>query len=203
MKKYLSVMTSHSLFFSLSHRGILELSGEDRFSFLQGLISADIESVTDTRAVWAALLTPQGKVLHDFFIIKYGDTLLLEVERAHMDALRARLLRYKLRAHVRIEICTERAVFGHLAPCQIRVTRSHRPVTSAGFRAYRAWLFSTLVLQKAEHVLSPLPPISHPMERQQKISPRGSANASAADFRTAVAILSPKKAFSSSMVLRN
>lgn len=109
-------MTAAPLFFALHHRGVLELSGEDRFSFLQGLISVNAESITENHAVWTALLTPQGKVLHDFFIVAQGETLFLETERSQMETLQTRLLRYKLRARVKIEVCTDHNVFGHLFP---------------------------------------------------------------------------------------
>ena len=55
-----------SAFTILQDRGLLTVGGSDRSSFLQGLISNDIDRVTKNCAIWAALLTPQGKYLHDF-----------------------------------------------------------------------------------------------------------------------------------------
>ena len=57
----------------LESRGIMSVGGEDRTTFLQGLISNDIDRVAADRAIWAALLTPQGKYLHDFFVAGIGD----------------------------------------------------------------------------------------------------------------------------------
>ena len=88
----------------LEDRGVLALTGDDARSFLQGLISNDINKVTPTHAIHAALLTPQGKYLHDFFIAETADgTLLLDGERARLDDLTKRLKLYKLRAKVTIE----------------------------------------------------------------------------------------------------
>ena len=50
----------------LEDRGLVTVGGEDSADFLQGLISNDIKKVSPDRAIWAALLTPQGKYLHDF-----------------------------------------------------------------------------------------------------------------------------------------
>ena len=60
--------------FPLADRGIVSVSGEDARSFLQGLITNDIEKVSET-LIYAALLTPQGKFLFDFFIVEYKDRL--------------------------------------------------------------------------------------------------------------------------------
>lgn len=88
----------------LEDRGVLALTGDDARTFLQGLISNDINKVTPTQAIHAALLTPQGKYLHDFFIVETADgTLLLDGERARLDDLAKRLKLYKLRAKVTIE----------------------------------------------------------------------------------------------------
>jgi tRNA-modifying protein YgfZ len=84
----------------LEDRGFVVVSGDDRQAFLQGLISNDVAKVTPTHAVHAALLTAQGRYLHDFFIVDQGDRLLLDCERARADDLRKRLSLYKLRSKV-------------------------------------------------------------------------------------------------------
>ena len=75
----------------LEDRGVLALGGTDRRSFLQGIVSNDVEKLGPGRVVHAALLTPQGKYLHDFFIVDTGDTLALDCERARIDDLTRRL----------------------------------------------------------------------------------------------------------------
>ncbi|MGI9498427.1 MAG: YgfZ/GcvT domain-containing protein [Geminicoccaceae bacterium] len=83
-------------------RGVLAIEGDEARSFLQGLISNDIENVRPDRAIYAALLTPQGKCLFDFFIAEQGSLLLLDVEADRLPALAQRLTMYKLRAKVDI-----------------------------------------------------------------------------------------------------
>lgn len=88
----------------LEDRGVLAISGDDARTFLQGLISNDINKVSATHAIHAALLTPQGKYLHDFFIAEApGGGLLMDCERARLEDLAKRLKLYKLRAKVTIE----------------------------------------------------------------------------------------------------
>ena len=87
-------------FTELAERGLLTVAGEDRRAFLQGLISNDIEKVAPSRAIYAALLTAQGKYLHDFFVAERDDTLILDGEAARLADLQRRLALYKLRAKV-------------------------------------------------------------------------------------------------------
>ncbi len=88
--------------FVMLNRGVLALSGEEARSFLQGLISNDVDKVAPGRAIYAALLTPQGKCLFDFFIAEHDGRLLLDVESDRVTALAQRLTMYKLRAQVDI-----------------------------------------------------------------------------------------------------
>ncbi len=91
--------------FSLSpHRSVIAIGGPDRVDFLQGLISNDTTKVAPGRAIWAALLTPQGRFLNDMFVADGGDdTLLLETERERAAALAKKLSLYKLRSKVTVE----------------------------------------------------------------------------------------------------
>ncbi len=81
---------------------MIEIGGEDRVAFLQGLVSNDIALARPGRAVWAALLTPQGKWLADFFVLADGERLLLDCERGQIGMLAPRLSRYRLRAKVSV-----------------------------------------------------------------------------------------------------
>ncbi|MCB1341712.1 MAG: folate-binding protein YgfZ [Pseudooceanicola sp.] len=83
-------------------RRILRLSGTDTEDFLQGLVTNDLRRLADG-LVYAALLTPQGKYLADFFLLRDGDGVLLDVAEPLADDLLRRLTMYKLRADVRIE----------------------------------------------------------------------------------------------------
>lgn len=94
----------------LGERGVLEIAGADRQSFLQGLVSNDVTRVGRDRAVHAALLTPQGKYLHDFFITEIGDAFYLDGEAARLADLRRRLGLYKLRSKVTLAEAGDRFV---------------------------------------------------------------------------------------------
>ena len=84
----------------LPDRGVLEVAGEDRAAFLQGLVSNDVTEAAPGRAVWAALLTPQGKWLADFLILAEDGRLLLDCEREQVGMLVQRLSRFRLRSRV-------------------------------------------------------------------------------------------------------
>jgi folate-binding protein YgfZ len=99
-----------SRFVVLKDRGVLAIAGPDRVSFLQGLVSNDTTRVSDQRAVYAALLTPQGKYLHDFIMVESGETIWLDAEAARLVDLKRRLSIYRLRAKVTIEERTDLAV---------------------------------------------------------------------------------------------
>lgn len=99
----------------LPDRGILAVSGDDRASFLQGLVSNDTTKLAPGRAMYAALLTAQGKYLHDFIMVEVpshsrGDAIWLDAEAARIADLKRRLSIYKLRAKVAIEALPDLAV---------------------------------------------------------------------------------------------
>lgn len=87
----------------LEDRGVLAVGGPDRASFLQGLISNDTTQISSARAIYAALLTPQGKYLHDFMLVERNETIWLDGEAARLADLKRRLSIYRLRAKVTIE----------------------------------------------------------------------------------------------------
>lgn len=86
----------------MTDRRILKLTGSDVQEFLQGLITNDIHKL-DQGLVYAAILTPQGKFIVDFFLAKDDDAILLDVAEPFANSLIQRLTMYKLRADVRIE----------------------------------------------------------------------------------------------------
>jgi folate-binding protein YgfZ len=86
----------------LRQRRILSLSGPERATLLQGLITNDVARATPGNGVFAALLTPQGKILFDFILANEGDELLIDCEADRAGDLMRRLLMYRLRAKVEI-----------------------------------------------------------------------------------------------------
>lgn len=101
----------------LPHRAIIAIGGPDRVAFLQGLISNDVTRAGQDQAVWAALLTAQGKYLHDFILFADGDRLLLDVEAARREDLLRRLRMYRLRSKVELaDLADEYRVLADIGP---------------------------------------------------------------------------------------
>jgi folate-binding protein YgfZ len=95
----------------LPDRGLITVGGRDRQEFLQGLVSNDVRRVSAERAIWSAFLTPQGKYLHDFFMIELGGAYHLDCEAGDrlMD-FGKRLSKYKLRTQIDLGIAPDFAV---------------------------------------------------------------------------------------------
>ena len=86
----------------LEDRGILYICGPDSEKFLQNLISNDIEKVNESKSCFASLLSPQGKFLFDFIVVKHKNGYLLDCEKRIIDQLYKKLVMYKLRSAVEI-----------------------------------------------------------------------------------------------------
>ncbi|MCD8498374.1 MAG: folate-binding protein [Alphaproteobacteria bacterium] len=100
-------------FVKLENRGLITLTGPDSKDFLQGLITNDINKLTPETLLYACLLTPQGKFLHDFFISERDDgSLLIDCEGGERAAdLAKRLSMYKLRKDVKITAQEDNPVY--------------------------------------------------------------------------------------------
>lgn len=81
-------------------RTLLRVSGPDAISFLQGVVTNDLRRLSQERILYAAMLSPQGKYLADFFLVADGDDVLIDVADSLGDGLERRLSLYKLRAKV-------------------------------------------------------------------------------------------------------
>ena len=86
----------------LEDRGLLYINGDDAKEFLQNIITNNIENVSDDRSCFSALLTPQGKYLYDFIIIKHKSGYFLDCEKQNLEKLYKQLNLYKLRSKVEI-----------------------------------------------------------------------------------------------------
>src|SRR3984893_7362982 len=95
----------------LPERGVVKVAGEDARKFLNGLLTADIDKVTPEKAAFAALLTPQGKIMVDMIVAENpaadGGGYFLAVPRALAATLVQRLNFYRLRAKVIVEDLSE------------------------------------------------------------------------------------------------
>ncbi|NVK47742.1 MAG: folate-binding protein YgfZ [Rhodobacteraceae bacterium] len=119
-------MTDHA-------RKVIEVSGEDRLHFLQGLITNDVKGL-ETGAVYAALLTPQGKFLVDFFLVAEGDVVLMDIPASEEESLMKRLTMYKLRSKVTLTP-TDRVVSQGLGEAPEGAFQDPR-TPEMGWRAY-------------------------------------------------------------------
>jgi tRNA-modifying protein YgfZ len=101
----------------LPDRGVIKVVGDEARAFLHGLVSADILALAPGAARFCALLTPQGKVIADFFVLEappaQGGGFFLDVARSLTPALVAKLNLYKLRSRLIIEDLSE--ILGVLA----------------------------------------------------------------------------------------
>ncbi|MGI9168888.1 MAG: YgfZ/GcvT domain-containing protein [Caulobacteraceae bacterium] len=95
-------MTLPTFVAELPSRAMISVGGADWRSFLQGLITQDVETLTDGEARFAGFLTPQGRLLFDLFVIGAGDGCLIDCAADPRDALIQRLAIYRLRAKVDI-----------------------------------------------------------------------------------------------------
>ena len=84
----------------LSNRGFIKLQGSDIKKFLQPLITNDIDKVTSDKAIYSAILTPQGKYLFDFFIYFLEDAFFIDCHLEQLEELISKLNFYKLRSDV-------------------------------------------------------------------------------------------------------
>jgi len=94
----------------LKRRGVLRVRGAEARKYLQGLITNDIGKAQGGNAIHAGLLSPQGKILFDFFVVPEGDGFLVDVAQDKADELMQRLTFYRLRAQVEIAAEPSRAV---------------------------------------------------------------------------------------------
>ena len=107
---------SKPYFVTLPNRGLITVTGADKISFLQGLVSNDVTKLPRQKIQYSCLLTPQGKFLHDFFLHHIDDDkILIECEGQNRAAdLHNRLSRYKLRSDVNLSLEENVQVFALL-----------------------------------------------------------------------------------------
>jgi hypothetical protein len=109
----------------LEDRAVLALTGPEARPFLQGLITNDIERLEPGKGIYAALLTPQGKVLFDFFLVEGDGAILLDCLAASRDALLKRLSMYRLRSKIMIEARDQLAVLAEWGGAAVRSAISY------------------------------------------------------------------------------
>ena len=86
----------------LEDRGIIFINGDDTFNYLQNIISNDLKKVSDNQSCFSYLLTPQGKYLFEFIVVRHKNGYFLDCPKYQLDDLYKQLLLYKLRSKVEI-----------------------------------------------------------------------------------------------------
>ena len=96
----------------LKNRGLISITGDDASEFLQNLITNDINKVSKSNSIFAALLSPQGKYLFDFFVVKKDDGYLVDCDGKSVKELINTLSKYKIRSKVEIKDLSSSYVIG-------------------------------------------------------------------------------------------
>lgn len=129
-------MSGADFFGPLFNRSIIEISGDDRATFLQGLITNDVNILNCTQIIYTLMLSPQGKFQYDFFIVNIGDSWLIDIDASRADSLIQRLQLFKLHAKVNISKNTNMSVWvSSKIPCDGLCVHDPR-VKELGYRCY-------------------------------------------------------------------
>lgn len=134
-------MITNGTYTPLPLRVLLEVSGPDRISFLQGLVTQDVSDLAQAGLKYSALLSPQGKVQYDFFVFEQGDTVCLDIENmGRAEALLKRLSMFKLRKNITLKIQQKQIIAAYnsseiLGSFQCFQDPRH---SQAGYRIYAA-----------------------------------------------------------------
>jgi folate-binding protein YgfZ len=123
--------------FHATNRAVLRISGDEARDFLQNLVTNDMDGL-ETGPVYAALLTPQGKYLFDFFLIPDGETILVDVAADRAEDLARRLTMYRLRAKVAVEVTDLAVVLGTGVVPILPLAFLDPRLPDLGWRAYGA-----------------------------------------------------------------
>ena len=119
----------------LEDRGIIYINEEDAFAYLQNIISNDLNKVTDNQSCFSYLLTPQGKYLFEFIIIKHKNGYFLDCPKYQIENLIKQLNLYKLRSKVEITNLSNEFVVGALSKDKfIEFEKNNNPGVTIKFR---------------------------------------------------------------------
>src|ERR1700755_980938 len=120
----------------LSDRAVIALEGPEARGFLHGLITNDLAGLAPDRALYAALLAPQGKILFDFLIAEGDGAVLLDCAAGAAEALVRKLKQYRLRAKIEIAVRPQLSVYAALTgrPAERAITFADPRLAALGPR---------------------------------------------------------------------
>jgi folate-binding protein YgfZ len=128
---------SQTVIAPLESRAVITVGGPDAKSFLNGLLTQEIETLAEGELRFSGLLTPQGRLLYDLFVAATPDGVLLDVAAEHRDAILTRLTMYRLRAKVELA-ASDLGVFALFGPVPASTEGLHADprLPGLGWRAY-------------------------------------------------------------------
>jgi tRNA-modifying protein YgfZ len=124
----------------LKDRAVIALEGGEAREFLQGLVTNDLKDLAPATGLYAALLTPQGKILFDFLVTEGDGAVLLDCAADRAEALVKRLMMYRLRAKIEIAVRPQLSVYAGLTgrPAERAVTFADPRLAALGSRSIGA-----------------------------------------------------------------
>ena len=96
----------------LENRGLISITGDDAKEFLQNIITNDLNKVSGSNSIFAALLSPQGKYLYEFFVVKNNEGYLLDCDGGSVQEFIDNLSKYKIRSKIEIKDLSSNYVVG-------------------------------------------------------------------------------------------
>jgi hypothetical protein len=120
----------------LPNRTIIEIQGSDREAFLQGIITQDIKLLDRQSIIYSLMLSPQGKFQFDFFIIRAGDSWLIDIDATRAHAFVQRLQLFKLRSDVNISVNTDWQIGVSSAQAEVENCFFDPRLNELGYRFY-------------------------------------------------------------------
>ncbi len=121
----------------LSNRGYLKVSGPDRTSFLQGIITNDVSGIVPGMGLHAAILTVKGKVLADFILSAYENHFIIETDASIIEKLYSTLTRYRIREKVTFEVLRDLGSIGVQGPESGSILSKMTGETLANLKLYQ------------------------------------------------------------------
>lgn len=141
-------MNERAVFFDLSERVKLRVSGSDRLRFLNGQLTADVRKATASRVMEACVLNPKGKMDAHFFLFAASDSFMLDADEGLKGALQPRLERYLVADDVAIEDVSDRFSIFHVLNETAPVLAAAKRIISARRFARSGW---DIWVDAAEH----------------------------------------------------